>query len=106
VVGGRVVSLERARAARVAAPIAFLLAVTIAVLVVRAGLRDDGVTRPTPAGVTSSPAASASVVVRSGDTLEGIALRVGTSVATLQRLNPGLRPEALRVGQSVRVRPG
>jgi LysM repeat protein len=105
VVGGRVVSLDRARVARVAAPIAFLLAVTIAVLVVRAGLRDDEVAPPTPAGVTA-PTASVSVVVRSGDTLEGIALRVGTSVATLQRLNPGLRPEALRVGRRIRVRPG
>jgi LysM repeat protein len=106
VVGGRVVSLDRARVARIAAPIAFLLAVTIAVLLIRSGLRDDEVATPTPPRMTSPSAASHSVVVRSGDTLEGIALRVGTSVDTLQRLNPGLRPEALRVGQRIRVRPG
>ena len=38
------------RGARVAAPIAFLLVVTVALLLVRSGLRDDA-----PAGITTSP---------------------------------------------------
>jgi LysM repeat protein len=95
---------DRARIARVAAPAAFLLAVTIAVLLVRSGLREDDA--PSSGPVAALPAASgrATVVVRPGDTLEGIAERAGTTVAAVTRLNPGLDPDVLRVGQRVRVR--
>jgi LysM repeat protein len=41
--------------------------------------------------------------VRSGDTLAVIAERLGTSVDRLMELNPGIDPQALRVGQSIRV---
>ena len=64
-------SLDRRTAARIAAPVAFLVAVTIAVLVVRSGLQEDAPaarpsqTQPRPQAVT--------VVVRAGDTLDGIA---------------------------------
>jgi LysM repeat protein len=97
-------SWHRARVARVAAPVAFLLAVTIAVLLVRSGLRDDDA--PASGGVAVVPAASgpATVVVRPGDTLDAIARRAGTTVAVLTRLNSGLDPDVLRVGQRVRVR--
>jgi LysM repeat protein len=96
-------SWDRARVARVAAPVAFLLAVTVAVLLVRSGLRDDP---PASARVAVVPTDSgpATVVVRPGDTLDAIARRAGTTVDLLTRLNPGLDPDVLRVGQRVRVR--
>jgi LysM repeat protein len=41
--------------------------------------------------------------VRSGDTLASIAERFGTTVDRLMELNPGIDPQALRVGQQIRV---
>ena len=38
-----------------------------------------------------------------GDTLEAIALRYGTTVNALLRLNPGIQPLALQVGQRLRL---
>ena len=46
-----------------------------------------------------------SVRVMDGDTLEAIAARTGTSVAALQQANPQIRPEALQVGQLLRLPP-
>jgi LysM repeat protein len=43
------------------------------------------------------------VRVVAGDTLETIALRHGTTVTALLRLNPGLEPLALQVGQQLRL---
>jgi LysM repeat protein len=98
-----VVSVDRRNAARVAAPVAFLVAMTIAVLVVRSGLREDEpATRP---AATAPQTGATTVVVRAGDTLEGIAQTTGTTVDAILRLNPGIDPEALRVGQRVRVAP-
>jgi LysM repeat protein len=98
------VSSDRARVARVAAPVAFLLAVTIAVLLVRSGLREDDVPPAGPAAVVPAARGAATVTVRAGDTLEEIAQRAGTTADALTRLNPGLDPAVLRVGQRVRVR--
>jgi LysM repeat protein len=42
-------------------------------------------------------------VVKSGDTLSGLAKRYGTTVATIRRLN-GLSSDAIRIGQTLRVR--
>jgi LysM repeat protein len=99
----RLVTVDRARIARVAAPVAFLVAITIAVLVVRSGLRDDA---PAPGPAATAPRAGATtVVVRAGDTLVAIARSSGTTVDAIIRLNPGIDPEALRVGQRVRVAP-
>ena len=96
-------NVDRAKIARVAAPVALLLAVTVAVLVVRAGLREDEpASRP---AATAPRAGAATVVVRAGDTLDGIARSTGTTVEAIVRLNPGIDPEALRVGQRIRVSP-
>ncbi len=43
-------------------------------------------------------------VIKPGDTLSEIAQRTGVSIATLQALNPQLNPNALQVGQRVRLR--
>ncbi len=97
-------TVDRTQLARVAAPVLFLLAVTIAVLLVRSGLRENDAPDAVPPGAVQ-PSGPQTVVVRTGDTLEAIAVRTGTTVAVLTRLNPGLDPELLRVGQRVRVRP-
>lgn len=46
---------------------------------------------------------SRNVVVKNGDTLYGIAKRNGTTVAKIRQLN-GIRGDAIRAGQSVRVK--
>jgi D-alanyl-D-alanine carboxypeptidase/D-alanyl-D-alanine-endopeptidase (penicillin-binding protein 4) len=42
--------------------------------------------------------------IRKGDTLEGIAKKHDTTVAALEKLNPGLNPRRLIPGKSVRIR--
>ena len=98
---------------RYLAPVVFLLAVTGVVLVVRAGLSSDGspattrsvtTTKSAPSGRPKPPAAKRWYVIQSGDTLGAIAARLGTTVAVLLRLNPGVEPTALRPGERLRVR--
>jgi LysM repeat protein len=106
--------------ARVLAPVAFLLGVTIIVLLVRAGLEHH--TAPTATSATtaaskatmhaSAPArrrhrpapAGRYVIVQKGDTFYSIATAAGIGVARLEALNPGVSPYALRVGQRIRVK--
>lgn len=113
-----------------AAPVAFLIAVTVAVLLVRAGFEGGhstasarpraapaaarpvrrvpattatATTRPRPAA--PAPAAAATyVTVAAGDTFGTISAASGTSVAELERLNPGVSSNALTIGQRLRVR--
>jgi LysM repeat protein len=106
--------VNRALLARYVAPAAFLLAVTVAVLLVRSTLRSDKpATATTPSRVTTRvrpvatqprPALKRYYVVRAGDTLDSIARRLDTTVTTLLQLNPGIEPTALRPGQEVRIR--
>jgi len=112
-------ALSRRRLARYAAPAAFLLGVTIAVLLIRSGLGGSGqlattlgpVTRPSTAQVaptsTSTPTGAAEpqfYTVRKGDTFGSIAAKEGTTVAQLELLNPGVSSNALQVGQRLRVK--
>jgi len=110
--------------ARYAAPAAFLLGVTIAVLLVRSGLGGGGGGRPTtalgpvtrpstaqvapsPTGATTSSTASTPgaryYIGRKGDTFGSIAAKEGTTVAQIEQLNPGVSSNALQVGQKLRV---
>jgi LysM repeat protein len=103
----------RRTAARYGAPLAFLAAVTIGVLLVRAGL-EEGSKRPEspPALTATAPAPPTETTktsrryyhIRSGDTLAAIAPRFGLTEEELVALNPGIEPTALRVGQRIRVR--
>ncbi len=92
-----------------AAPLVFLAAVTVAVLLVRAGL-DEASTRAEPtvptatAPTTTTPTARRFYRIRAGDTLAAIAPRFGLTEADLVALNPGIEPTALRIGQRIRVR--
>ncbi len=109
--------MERRRVTRFAAPVAFLAAITAAALLVRAGLEQGSVQHktPPPAGTTAVTTTTTSsttgkqqhggrtYTVQSGDTLESIAHKTGTTVALLEQLNPGVDPTALQVGQKIRV---
>lgn len=49
------------------------------------------------------PAGSRRYTIRRGDTFYSIARRFNTTVAELRRLNPGINPEALLIGQNICV---
>jgi LysM repeat protein len=106
--------VDRSRFTRYAAPVAFLLAVTIGVLVVRSGFehgKHHAATPTTTATVTTKKkrhhvhggAHARTYTVQSGDTLGSIAAKTGTTVARLEQLNPNVDPTALRIGQTIRV---
>jgi LysM repeat protein len=101
----------RAPLARYGAPIAFLVAVTVVVLLVRAGLdsgssapSSTGTTRTTLTETTAQPGRKQYYRIRQGDTLGGVADRFDTTVAVLLALNPDVRPNSLTIGQRLRVR--
>jgi LysM repeat protein len=117
---------RRRELTRFGAPAAFLLAVTIAVLLIKSGL-DNGSQEQTPAAptttartttqaetttklvltgtvpTTSAPANAQYYVIQSGDTLGAIASRYNTTVDQLLTLNPQIDPSALQPGQRIRV---
>jgi LysM repeat protein len=122
----------RRQLARYGAPAAFLAAATVAVLLIKAGLAGSGAEDATPTvgalptGATTTTAPTTRVrvtvttasstppsatttaggdyyTVQSGDTLGGIAAKYDTTVEELVRLNPGIAPTALHVGQKIRV---
>jgi LysM repeat protein len=104
--------MPQRRLTRFLAPIAFLAAVTIGVVVVRAGLEHNRHPAQTPTTTattkqktTTQPRKhrAGTYTVQSGDTLGSIARKKGTTVARLEQLNPGIDPTALRIGQKIRV---
>jgi LysM repeat protein len=104
---------------RYGAPAAFLAAATIAVLLIKAGLSGGSSetttastsTRTTTTSVTQRQGSSKTATttaaryytIESGDTLGSVAIKEHTTVDRLLRLNPGIDPEGLRVGQRIRV---
>jgi LysM repeat protein len=105
--------MERRRITRWAAPVAFLAAITIGALVVRAGLEHGKKhhSQSTTTTVSSkkkktrghSRPHARTYTIQSGDTLASIATKTGTTVTRLEQLNPGIDPTALRVGETIRV---
>jgi LysM repeat protein len=114
---------RRRELARFGAPAAFLLAVTIAVLLVKGALDSSeprtqtaataATTRATPPTVSTklvlttplSPTTTAGEYyeIQSGDTLGSIAAKYDTTVERLLALNPDLDPNALQPGDQIRV---
>jgi LysM repeat protein len=114
--------------ARYLAPAAFLLGVTVAVLLIHSALggKGSGVRTTTLGPVTHAPTAkvppqttrtitqpttAATAVpgaqyatVQTGDTFGAIAARNGTTISQLEALNPGVSSNALQVGQQIRVK--
>jgi LysM repeat protein len=105
---------------RYVAPAAFLLAATIAVLLIRSGLQ-AGTSKPTTtvaaqtthktvstststAGTTTSKAGPRFWTVQAGDTFGVISTKSGVPVATIQQLNPTVKSTSLFIGQKLRLR--
>lgn len=105
--------MDRSRITRWAAPVAFLAAITIGALVVRAGFQHGKHHTDTPTTTVTSKRKHThhahqrhrvkTYTIQSGDTLASIASKTGTTVARLEQLNHGINPTALRVGQKIRV---
>jgi hypothetical protein len=108
----------RPHVARYAAPVAFLLGVTIAVLLIRSGLGGGGGNTTTTTGPVTHPSSTVATTtkrgsstgprtrfytVQTGDTFGSISAKTGTSIADLARLNPGVSSNTLQVGQKLRV---
>jgi LysM repeat protein len=104
--------------ARILAPIAFLAAATLLVVLVQRALDDDGgasgSTNPAETVVVSTEVAPETGAtgeqqnrrfyrIRTGDTLAAIAQRFDTTVEQLLELNPGIDPLALTPNQRIRV---
>jgi LysM repeat protein len=108
---------------RFAAPAAFLLAVTIAVALVRAGF-ESGSDGPPAAAVTTQartqPSTTTTVrtttttkpvkparqftTVEAGDTFSVISARTHVPVATIEQLNPKVSSTSLHIGQQIRIK--
>ncbi len=110
---------RRAWAPRLLAPLAFFTAATVLVLVIHNSLnakteRSPESTTPTATTRAGGNAATGTTRrqsqrkrfyrVKTGDTLEGIALRFDTTVDDLLMLNPGIEATSLAPGQRIRVR--
>ena len=102
--------------ARYGAPAGFLLAATVAILLIHSALGGKTVpapaptTRPKPAVTTTVTApkpkpkpAARYHVVQGGEGFGSIAAAEHTTVARIEALNPGVSSNALHVGQKVRV---
>jgi len=101
----------RAEAKRYGAPAAFLAAVTIAVLLVRSGLNTKSAPAPTTVATTATttntttgPRRKQFYRLKSGETISDVAVRFNTTVTALLALNPGIKVNALTVGQRIRIR--
>ena len=96
--------------ARIGAPAALLVAATVAVLLVRDGLRRGSSESP-PAVVTTTTAPGPLPpnrrpryhTIELGDTLSLIAQRSGTTVERLMQLNPGVDTSNLVPGRRLRI---
>jgi LysM repeat protein len=98
---------------RYAAPAAFLLAVTVAVALVRSGLEHSSATSPsttTTRSIPPSPQVSTTANkreywrVRAGDTFGVISTKTGVPVARIERLNPKVTSTSLFIGEKVRIK--
>jgi hypothetical protein len=88
-----------------AAPAAFLAAVTLAVVGIRAlWPHDSAKVEHGSRQYTKAPAGPRFYRVHAGDTLAAIAVRTHIPVARLRRLNPAVQPTALFIGQRLRLR--
>jgi LysM repeat protein len=107
---------------RYAAPVGFLLAVTIAVVLIRAGMnsgRHSPTAAPPPSTTQQVAETTTSTTVRTtphkaaakkfwtvqaGDTFGVIAAKSGVPVATIEQLNPAIHSTSLFIGEKVRIK--
>lgn len=106
---------------RYVAPAAFLLAATIAIVLIRSGL-ESGSSAPAPRTLPTIPrkhvatttatttARSATKgaakfwTVQAGDTFGVISSKTGVPVATIEQLNPNVKSTSLFIGEKLRLR--
>lgn len=109
---------------RYVAPAAFLLAATIAILLIRSGLqagasspRSTSATPTQPRKTVSSPTTTTGRTttttnkagrrfwtVQAGDTFGVISAKSGVPVATIEQLNPSVKSTSLFIGQKLKLR--
>ena len=105
---------------RYAAPAAFLLAATVAIVLIRSGMDagGDAGTRATTAptitrkhvattttkGRTKTTSTIKFWTVQAGDTFGVISTKTGVPVATIERLNPNASSTTLFIGEKIRIR--
>jgi LysM repeat protein len=100
---------------RYVAPAAFLIAATIAVLLIRSGLRAGTVSTTTTVAAptttrkkkptTTAPSSGLRFwTVQAGDTFGVISTKTGVPVATIQQLNPNVKSTSLFIGEKLRLR--
>jgi LysM repeat protein len=107
---------------RYVAPAAFLLAATVAVLLIRSGLQAGTSTPAGTSAVVTQPHKTVSSTttttrrtttaaagprfwtVQAGDTFGVISSKSGVPVATIQQLNPNVKSTSLFIGQKLRLR--
>ena len=108
---------------RYVAPAAFLLGVTIAVILVRNGLENGSSASPVPSVptatrphkvVTTTPTTTRKTTtsasnktfwtVKAGDTFGVISSQTGVPVATIEQLNPNVSSTSLFIGEKIRVK--
>jgi LysM repeat protein len=107
------VARSRADWRRYAAPTAFLAGATIAIVLIASALHHAQDRSPTSAPSTSAtrtaPPQTTAVgkrrfyTVVAGDTFGVIAAKTQTTVAELERLNPGVSSTSLHIGQKLRI---
>ncbi len=99
---------------RYAAPAGFLLAVTVAVALVRSGL-EHGSSKPSTTTTTTRTIAPSPQVtttrnkreywtVKAGDTFGVISAKTGVPVLRIERLNPKVTSTSLFIGEKVRIK--
>ncbi len=107
---------------RYVAPAAFLLAATLAIVLVRSGLNAGKTTSHATVSVPtttrkriatttaktttqkSKPSGRRFWIVRAGDTYGVISTKSGVPIATLQSLNPKVSSTSLFIGEKIRLR--
>ena len=107
---------------RYVAPAAFLLGVTIAVILVRSGIESGGssarnapppvvttqhrvVTTTATTTTTKKPSGAKQFwTVKAGDTFGVISSQTGVPVATIEQLNPNVSSTSLFIGEKIRLK--
>jgi LysM repeat protein len=107
---------------RYAGPAAFLLVVTVAVILIRSGVESGHhravrhtVVPPPPSTHVDTAARTTTVAklkaqakrywtVQAGDTFGRISAATGVPVSTIEQLNPGISSTSLTIGEKVRIR--
>lgn len=61
------------------------------------------VKRPLPSTPQPTKSSNSTYVVKDGDTVSSIAKNLGSSVSTIAKLNPGMNPDVIKIGQKLNI---